>query len=329
VDTGDLLVVSIGGTSGWRTATRELVASAQRVGAQVAMVATGPVAEVRTFALTDYVQARAASRAARSVLARGRFGAVIYCSITAALLWPTPGAIWVDALAAENRPGRHGIWQRRRERARLRQAPLVLGWSPRALGDRSGLDGQAVVLPVPVAPSGRAPEVRDIAAITYGANPTKKGLARILEAWTQARRDDERLVVAGVDGFSPVPAGVEVVGRLDPAAYRALVRRARVYIAAPVREEYGIAPLEALADGCQLVTTPAPGGYPALDIARALDDRLVGEDLVGAIRTALDSPRPDYRGRAASMLEAFSHAAMDRALAQDVLPRLLPAWVKR
>lgn len=316
----DILVVSVGGTAGWRTAARELVDALGRVGASAGLVLAGPVPEVRTLALTDYVQARAAARAARSVLPRERPDAVIYCSITAALLWPTPGAIWVDALAAENRPGRHGIWQRRRERIRLAQTPLLLGWSAAA--------GAAVVLPVPVAPSGPMTGSRDIAAITYGANPAKKRLGRVLEAWSAARRDDERLVVAGVCDVA-VPAGVDLVGRLDPVSYRALVRRSRVYLAAPVREEYGIAQLEALADGCQLVTTPAIGAYPAFDLARTLDPRLVGDDLAGSLRAALDAPRPDYAARAADLLSAFSHEAMDRVLARDVLPRLLPAWEPR
>ena len=62
---------------------------------------------------------------------------------------------------------------------------------------------------------------------------------------------------------------------LDPAAYRALLRRARVFATAPRREDYGLAQLEALADGCVLVTTAAPGPYAALPLARALDGRLV------------------------------------------------------
>ena len=53
-----------------------------------------------------------------------------------------------------------------------------------------------------------------------------------------------------------------------------------------IRDSYGIAQLEALADGCQLVTTRAPGPYAALPIARQLDPRLVGDDLVGGLRAS-------------------------------------------
>jgi glycosyl transferase family 1 len=300
------------------------VAALERVGARVALASTGAVRDVRTFALTDYVQARAARHACNQALAGGEPGAIIYCGVTSALLWPRPGAIWLDAVAAENRPGRHGIWQRPVERMRLRQTPLVLAMSPGALRGRPGHDGPVVVVPVPVRSSGLRRE-RDVAAVMYAGNPEKKRLDHVLAAWERARREDETLVVAGIDGVD-ARAGVEVAGRMAPERYRELLRRARVFVAAPTREDYGIAPLEALADGCMLVTTPAPGGYPALDLARELDPRLVGDDLASALRAALDAPLPGYAQRAAALLEPFSPAAIDRTLAQDVLPRLLPAW---
>ena len=130
------------------------------------------------------------------------------------------------------------------------------------------------------------------------------------------------LVVAGTDELPPAD-GVQLAGRMAPAEYRALLRRARMFVAAPRREDYGIAPLEALADGCMLVTTPAPGPYPALDLARELDPRLVDQDLARALRVALDDPVLGYAQRAAQLLEPFSREAVDRTVAQEVLPRLL------
>jgi len=319
----DVLVVWIDGTLGWGTSAQELVAGLKRVGAQVSTASTGPVPAVRTFALTDLVQARAARRAAAQAIREQRPRAVIYCSITAALFWPRPGAIWADTIAAENRPGRHGVWQRRLERRRLTDAPLLLAMSPRSfepLGPRPA--APSVLLPTPVEPSGRG-GVRDIAAVTYTGDPVKRPLGPVLDAWIHARRPDETLVVAGPAELEHPPAGVRLAGRLPAEDYRALLRRARAFLAAPRREDYGIAPLEALADGCQLITTPAAGPYPARDLARQLDPRLVSEDLAGALRTALDDPISDYSRRASELLAPFKRGAMDRTLADEVLPRLL------
>ena len=93
---------------------RELTSAFERAGVRAELVETGPLRAVRTFALTDLAQALAARRAyaRRQPASRRTPGAVVYCSVTAALLWPRPGAIWLDAVAAENRPGRHGVWQR-------------------------------------------------------------------------------------------------------------------------------------------------------------------------------------------------------------------------
>ena len=131
--------------------------------------------------------------------------------------------------------------------------------------------------------------------LAYTGNPVKRRLDFILAAWQRARREGETLVVAGIERPDDPAAGVRYTGRLPPDEYRALQRRARVYVAAPLREDFGIAPLEALADGCMLVTTPSPGPYPALGLARRLDPRLVSDDLAPALRAALDDPRPRLR----------------------------------
>ena len=316
----DILVVSVDSTSGWRTAATELTNSLSRSGAAVVRVAPGPLRRVRTFALTDFVEARAARQACRHAIARHDPEAVIYCSISTALLWPQPGAIWIDSLAAENRPGRHGVWQRPVERRRIAQAPLILGMSERALAPLQ--TEPDVVVPVPVEPSGAPAPRRDIDAIAYAGNPEKRRLDYILRAWARARRTGETLVVAGTDRANRTD-GVHLAGRLAPAEYRALLRRARVFVAAPRREDYGIAALEALADGCLLVTTPAPGPYPARRIAHELDPRLVDHDLAKTLRVALDDPAPGYAQKARELLAPFSRAAVDQTLSQQVLPRLI------
>ncbi len=331
----DVLIVSLGSTSGLRAVDEELRASLERAGASVELASAAAPVQVRTLMLTDLRWALAARRAA--ALARGPARAVIYSTTTAALLWPRAGAIRFDAPAAGNRPGRHGLWQRPLEARRLAQAPLLLPQSEGALAELPGAlsaqiarEGRALVLPVPVESSGLPAQERDIAAITYGANPAKKGLGRVLDAWSRVRREGEELVVAGVEekdlataDIAPPGEGVRLRGLMPPAEYRALLRRARVYVAAPRREDYGMAQLEALADGCLLVTTAAPGPYAALPIARELDPRLVSENLGTALRAALDEPVPGYSERARLALAPYRREAIDRVVAEELLSRLL------
>ncbi|MCW2999556.1 MAG: glycosyltransferase family 4 protein, partial [Solirubrobacterales bacterium] len=308
----DVLLVALGSTAGLRLAEVELAGSLRRAGAEVAVVTAAPQRDVRTLMATDLVWARAARAAAVRGIAEHRPRAIVYSTTTAALLWPRPGAIRFDAPAAANRPGRHGLWQRPLERRRMEQAPLLLPWDARGLAELPGgarpWTDRAVVVPIPVEPSGHpGPAIpwpdRDVTAITYATNPRKKGLDRVLAAWAIARRDGEELVVCGIDRLpgdmvaaGAQPVGVRCAGMLDGEAYRALLRRARLYLTAPRREDHGLAQLEALADGCALVTTAAPGPYAALAPARQLDGRWVVDDdrdagaLAGAVRAALDDP---------------------------------------
>jgi Glycosyl transferases group 1 len=327
----DVLIVSLGATGGLRVADDELLASLRRAGAGAAIVRAVSPQPVRTLMLTDLRWARAARRAAAEELRRTSARAVIYSSTTAALLWPRPGAIRFDALSAANRPGRHGLWQRPLEQRRLREAPLLLPWSAGALAEvPSYADIQPVLtLPVPVEPSA-AEAVRDIAAFAYVANPVKKGLDRILDAWRRAHRPGEQLVLAGAPenelrklGYALPAEGVRVEPMLPYDSYRALLRRTRVFVCAARREDYGIAQLEALADGCMLLSTASPGPYAALPIALELDRRLVGEDLATGLRAALDDPAHDYAERALGALVPFRRAEADRIVAEELLPRLL------
>jgi glycosyl transferase family 1 len=320
----DILLVSLGSTAGLRAADAELAGAIERAGATVATVAARAPREVRTLALTDLVWARAARVAAQRGIAEHQPRAIVYCTVTAALLWPRPGAIRYDAPSAANRPGRHGIWQRPLERARLRQATLLVPQAQGTLDESPLRHAPAIIVPIPVEPSGPPLRERDIAAITYAANPEKKGLDRVLAAWEAARREDEELVVTGTDRV-PRAEGVRATGALDPAAYRTLLRRARVYVTAPRREDYGLAQLEALADGCVLVTSPAPGPYAALPIARTLDPRLVTDDLATALRTALDHPPPGYTDLALQAIAPYRRAAADEAVSDELVPALLSA----
>jgi glycosyltransferase involved in cell wall biosynthesis len=205
----------------------------------------------------------------------------------------------------------------------LRRSPLLLPVSDEALAGAPIRLGRAIVVPIAVDASGplAAPHERDIAAITYAADAHKKGLDRVLEAWALARRDGEELLVAG-GAAMPALEGVRALGALERSAYRDLLRRSRIYVAAPRREEYGLAQLEALADGAMLVTGAPDASYAALALARDVDPRLVAGELASAIRTALDDPMPGYARAVAPALARFSAASVDRVVAEQVLPLL-------
>lgn len=324
----DVLIVSLGSTTGLRTADDELAASLQRAGARTALVRASAQRDVRTYVLTDLLWARAARSAARSGIHEHEPRAVIYSTTTAALLWPRKGAIRFDSLTPVSRPGRHGIWQRGREHKRLQQSDLLIPWDEASL-QGSGVTGTpSVVVPVPVEPSagaGSYAPTRDIAAVTYAADPHKKGLDRVLAAWKLIRRDGEELIVAGLEREDE--DGVRYVGRLERDEYRALLRRAQIFVTAPRREDYGIAQLEALADGCRLVTTRADGPYVALRLLERLDKQSIADepDLPGAIRLALDREDSDgeWAARAARELKAFRRDTIDTGVADELLPRLL------
>jgi hypothetical protein len=318
----DVLLVSLGGTAGLREADEELAGSLERAGAHTIIASAQRPREWRTYAAIELAWALSARSAARAAIEEHRPRAIVYSSTTAALLAPRPGAIRFDAPAAGNRPGRHGIWQRPVERRRMRDASLLVPWSEGGLAEAPRAHPDAVVVPVPVEPSGPSAE-RDVAAVTYGANPLKKGLDRVLAAWEAARHEGEELIVAGLDegGWGP-REGVRFAGMLSRPDYRALLRRARVFLCAPRREDYGIAQLEALADGCLLVTAPSPGPYAALPLARELDSRLVG-GIAEGIRTALDDPRDGYAQRASELLAPWRREAVDAVVREQLLPRLV------
>src|SRR3954454_10409157 len=150
----DILFVSLGSTAGLRAADAELAASLRRAGASVAIAAARPRRDVRTLALTDLAWSLAARAAARDALRDVAPRAVVYSTVTAALFGPVPGAVRYDAPAAANRPGRHGLWQRPVERRVLRAAPRLVPQDPRALAETPAPHAPAVVVPIPVEPSG-------------------------------------------------------------------------------------------------------------------------------------------------------------------------------
>ena len=264
----DVLVVSLGATAGLRRADDELAASMRRAGASVALVRAHRPRELPTMALGDLAYARNARLAAAVGIAAHAPRAVLYSTTTAASLWPRPGAIRFDAPSSGNRPGRHGAWQRPVERRRLGEASLLLpvergrarrgGGAPRPGGGRAGARralGRAGPRNATSRPSPTAPTRTRRASIVCSPRGAPCGGPR--------RRSWSRASPAGATASRATARASSTGACSGPGEYRSLLRRARLYVTAPRREDYGLAQLEALADGCVLVTAPARGPYAA------------------------------------------------------------------
>jgi glycosyltransferase involved in cell wall biosynthesis len=334
---------------GWRQADEVLARMLEQAGCSCELVPVriGRSGALRvSMALTDTVEALAARRAAVGVDAR----AIIFSSITAALLQRprVPYAVRFDTVAVLSRPGLGGVWQRWREPGVLARARVLLPWSEMAARTAERLvattgitPGPAVItLPVPIEPLHGAAR-RDLTAVAYAANPDKRGLDLLCEAWRLACPPEGCLLVGGIERTQAerwlrragvaVPPDVQWAGPLSRTDWLTRVARARVFINASHYEDWGLAQLEALASGTPLVTVPTPGPNEALALARSLAPELVADErsvpaLVGAIRAGLslsDERRVAYARAAAVMLERYRPEVVERQLAQEVVPALL------
>lgn len=341
----DIALVSLGTTPGLRHADEALAELLRGAGVscRVVRVSFGRAGRLRRQStVTDLVEALAARHAASAVEA----GAVIYSTVTAALLQRprVPSAVRFDSPAALNRRGPGGAWQRARERVVLRRATLLLPWgraAARALpASVTASGGPAIVpLPVPVEELTAATD-RDLDAVAYTGYPRKRGLELLCTAWAAAAPPGARLVIGGLDREKgrrwlertrvPEPDGIEWAGALPRSEWLERLRRARVFVNASRWEDHGLAQLEALAAGAALVTVPSPGAYEALGPARVLDARLVARAVsADALATALATglalePRElaAYSARARALLRPYRHEAAARTVATEVLPAL-------
>jgi glycosyltransferase involved in cell wall biosynthesis len=341
----DIALVSLGTTMGLRSADEAFASQVRAAGAscELLTVSIGRSGALRrSMALTDLVEGLAARRTARGADA----GAVVYSTVTAALLQPARArtAVRFDGIAALNRPGAGGAWQRRRERSVLARAGLLLPWSEPA-GDAAravlaAATPPSVVLPPPVrvagSPAGDAPDV-----LAYAANPDKRRLELLCDAWRAAGVPGARLGIGGLDRSEGLrwlaklggsePGGVEWLGVLGHERWLALMAGARAFLNASRHEDWGLAQMEALAAGTPLVTVAAPGANVALPLARELDARLVAGEataaaLGAALRAAIDmsaDERERYRSASTALLEPYRDEALAERVEREVLPLLL------
>jgi Glycosyl transferases group 1 len=341
----DILVVSLGTTLGWRLADRLLVSQLREAGAVTEVVAVGigwTDRLRRGYPVNDVVEAVAARRTIASSLRRLRPRAVILCTTTTAMLAPpmdVPYAVRLDAPARMNRPGARNAVLWPLERRALARARLVLPFSRAAIPALPRGAAPAVVVRPPLEPAGGGEHERF--ALAYVPDPAPKGLDVVTEAWRLAGVEDARLEVYGVtreralaflrDRGVEAPPRVDWRGVVASDEFRRALRRAWVYVGGARWEDFGQAPLEALAEGALLATVPSGGPFEAGLHARELDpelaaDAIASEPLARAIRAAFaydDERARSYRVRAADLLAPFRPEEVRRTIELDVLPALL------
>ena len=332
--------MSLSTTPGLARSDEAFAELVRRAGAtcEVVPVRLGAAARLRRgAALTDLIESAAARRSAARLDAR----AVVYSAITTALFQrpAVPYGIRFDAVAALNRPGAGGAWQRRRERGVIDRAAVLMPVSHGAAAAVRGARPPCARVPIPIEPIAGAAE-RDLDAVAYAGDPRKRGLELLCTAWAEAAPSGARLAIGGIDRDTGLrwlrrhgvhePAGVEWAGPLPRERWLDLVRRARVFVNASRWEDFGIAPMEGLAAGALLATVPTPGSFEALPLARELAPELVARDVSAAslaesLRAALGLGRGEldsYREHALSLLAPYREDAVLEAVAAVVLPAL-------
>ncbi len=344
----DVLLVSLGTTLGWRVADEMLVRQLERAGASTQAVSIGRGAADRLrrgYPLNDFVEMHAARRAVRSAVERHEPRAVVVSSTTAAMLLPSlpmPYAVRFDAPARLNRPGARNAALRALERRAMRRARITIPFS--VAGAEALPEGAArpIVVSPPIDPSEPpAATEREALAVAYVPDPKAKGLDVVVGAWAAAAPEGARLEVYGLDpdwarshlsrtGVAE-PESLELRGTVPATEFRARLRRARAFVHGARWEDWGQAPLEALADGALLATVPSGGPYEGLRLARQLDPALTAErvdaaSLAAAIRAAFELPEErlrTYRERATELTRPYSSEAVQRTVTNELLPALL------
>ncbi len=346
----DLLLLSLGTTRGLRIADAQLGEMARQAGATVEVIGTrlGALGRLRRgYPANDLIEALAARRALRAALDRARPRAVVFSTTTAALLaaqeLTVPYAVWLDSPARLNRPGLRNAPLHRLERRRLAAARLVLTQSQEAIAALPRGAAPAVVVPPPIEIPPPRTMRSDPLVVAYTPDPKAKDLELVVRAWREVSHRRAQLAITGIDpvvaraylarvGLPELPPRVQLTGMLAPGDFARLLGRARAFLLSARWEDFGIAPLEALARGAVLTGAVGGGPYPALAIGRALAPRFIARDrapvsVAGALDAALGADARElgvYQAAARERLRPFRQRVTVKRLRDEVLPRLLP-----
>jgi glycosyltransferase involved in cell wall biosynthesis len=354
----DILLLSLGTTRGLRVGDAQLAAMLEQAGASVALagVRIGAGDRLRRgYPVNDLVEAVAARRALASALARERPRAVIFSTTTASLLAEIPGGmrygIWLDSPARLNRPGRHNAVLHALERRAMAGAAVVMPWSAPALLELPPAVASAVVISPPIRLGPEPSFEREPLVVAYTPDPKAKDLELICRAWAAylagERNPDGpvvppgvRLAITGIEpgwageflrrrGIARLPERLGLSGTLSRTGFLDRLARTSVYLSGARWEDFGQAPLEALAAGAALVAAPGGGPFPALALATELEPSFVATDrspaaLARALAAALSSrDLSGYRVAARAALTAYAESETVARLSDAVLPALL------
>ena len=271
----DVVLISLGTTLGWRVSDRMLVEQLRRAGASAEAVSIGRGAADRLrrgYPVNDLVEMYAARRTVRSAVERLEPRALIVSSTTAAMLLPRCRSRTRSASTPPpGSTGRARASVPARARA-ARHAPRPRDGSAERRGRGGAPEGAArpIVVSAPIDPSSDSPpDEREPLAVAYVPDPKAKGLEIVVGAWAGAAVEGARLAVYGLDPEwalahlrrtgTPRPDSLELPGMVPAAEFRAALRRARAFVHGARWEDWGQAPLEALADGALLASVPAGG----------------------------------------------------------------------
>ena len=338
--TPDILLLSLGTTLGWRVADAlflDQLAPRRRGHGRRCPVRIGASGRLRrAYPVTDLVEAAAARRALtrrRSTATRPR--ALVISTTTAAMLADTRGlpyAVRLDAPARLNRPGPQNAAPARARAPRSRPRPARAALEPRRPRRAARRAAPAIVVPPPVERSGEPPWKRERMAVAYTPDVKAKGLDVVCAAWAAARHRATRAWRCSGSTASRRSPTCAAPTRRCPTTSSSAARRRRessaprcggrcVYVGGARWEDFGQAPLEALADGALLATVPSGGPFEALGLARELAPELVAGSvdagrLAEALRAAFELPGGAARAPTASapprMLERFRPDAIQR-----------------
>ena len=177
------------------------------------------------------------------------------------------------------------------------------------------LDGPAAT-PEAVAARLAAAGVEGPYVLYAGTREPRKNLARLVEAHARARHEAPvlgPLVLVGPAGWGEAPEGAVVLGRVERAVLRGLVRDAQALAYVPLAEGFGLPPIEALALGTPVVasaTTPSVAANPEAVLVSPLEVESIAEGLARAAALAR-TPADRERRRASVAANTWRRCALD------------------